>query len=326
MAIDRIQFLIGGLLNPGMTSSSQSASYRRVVTRVELALAGAEPAYGTVSVKLRLDGVEQTATYTLAAGLRYADNGASLVVDSGVVVDAVIIEGGGAADLDVRLEFSSTVGALGLNTTDLGLGTLGQLKRFLMNAAEVESPTYDSAITMIGRGMSKLFSNRTNRVLRRSVDAMESCPAVRSGYRAKCAPIEEVSLFEVKYGEAYGWSTVPVTSAIELIQPEDGLLRFYPAVMREGGLFRITLTGGYWVDLSDDDSGSCPQGATPLPEDLRLAWLMQCQHIWLNRDNLGIAYSPAGESKAKPIAMEHVTLLPLVGMTLANYSYAAVVR
>lgn len=326
MAIDHIQFTLGGRLSPGQLSSAQMTSYRRVAKRVELSLVGGAPADSLLTVRLRLNGVEQPALYSLPPGLCYAENAASLEVLSNVGVDVVVVSDGGAADLDVRVEFESAPNLLGLNTTDLGLGTLGQLKRFLMNAAEVESSTYDAAIAVIGKGVSKMFDYRTGRVLRRAEDAVETCPAYRSGYRAKHFPIESISRFEAKYNEVYGWADVVVTSAVENIEYENGILRMYEAVMRDAGQFRITLTGGYWVDISDDDSGTLPEGATALPDDLKMAWYLQCQHIWLNRDNLGIAYAPSGEVKSKPISMEKVTLLPLVGMTLANYSYPAVIR
>lgn len=59
-----------------------------------------------------------------------------------------------------------------------------------------------------------------------------------------------------------------------------------------------------------------PEGATALPADLKLAWLLQCEHLWRLRDPLGTAI--ASEETQSP-ALPAAQLVPEVERTLKTY-------
>jgi hypothetical protein len=81
-------------------------------------------------------------------------------------------------------------------------------------------------------------------------------------------------------------------------------------------LLRITYTGGYWYNTSEEVVEEMPVGATALPDDLQVAWLLQIQHLWALRDKLGIGIKadPGTESK-----LADYELLPSVERVLLGY-------
>jgi len=72
---------------------------------------------------------------------------------------------------------------------------------------------------------------------------------------------------------------------------------------------RITYTGGFWFDTTEDNSGVLPNAATPLPASVKLAWYLQCQNLWKRFDKLGaqIAQNPEQQS-----ALAAAELIPQV--------------
>lgn len=329
--IERILLSLGGFLSVGRESSAQRATYKRTLTRVSLTTKGANPAASNIGIKIRLDSVEQSTEYLLPAGLKYADNTSTLVVSANVNVDFIITTAPTdptPVDLDVWLEYNVGFEAVGQDTTDCGLGTLGELKRFCITSSLDGASTFNEAMIAIGRGTAKAFDVAVGRKLKRETGAVEQFVASRKNMVLAHTPVESVTKLELKYDETEGW--VDMTSGIAscLLNNLDGILTvpsdFWPlsAQFRHDvpGLWRVTLTGGYWYDPTDDGSGTKPTGATELPNDLKLAWLLQCQHLWVNRDNLGITWSPTGESRDTRKSLANVKFIPLVTQTLNDYS------
>ena len=59
-------------------------------------------------------------------------------------------------------------------------------------------------------------------------------------------------------------------------------------------------------------------GATALPDDLKLAWLLQCEHVWKLRDAQGVSLAEkAGTSPALTLA--GANLVPEVKAILDGY-------
>ena len=83
-----------------------------------------------------------------------------------------------------------------------------------------------------------------------------------------------------------------------------------------GSRLRITYTGGYWWDATENNTGVKPAPAIALPDDLKLAWVLQCSHLWQSKDRLG-----AGVSKepGKFSALKEYDLIPEVSALLRDY-------
>ena len=103
---------------------------------------------------------------------------------------------------------------------------------------------------------------------------------------------------------------------IDTLNEVSGLLYLLSTVGTPRGLLRVNYTGGYWVDISDNESGSLPSGATALPKDLQMAWLLQCQHIWSKRDNLGIDHAVEQDRRQ---TFTNLELVPEVKDILNDY-------
>jgi len=336
MATERILFNFSGFLSVGRVSSIQSAPYQRTVTQVELSTKGQNPAANPVGVQIRLNTTPQALQYVLPAGLRYADNGSGLIVPAGAQVDVIISTAtdADAADLDVWVSLDPGPVTAGVDTTDCGLGTLGQLKRFLINSSIVAQTTWDEQIKIIGRGVAKSFNNATGRILKRETGARETFGVTHRNLVFQHIPIEQISKLEVMYNTADGWIDISAGLAVCLLDNFEGILRIkdmWPAVdvfrHDQAGLYRATVDGGYWYDPTDNGTGTVPMqfdGVTPaniLTDDLQEAWFLQCQHLWVNRDNLGITWSPAGDTAHDTRkSLAGVKLLPTVAQVLTAYT------
>ena len=63
-----------------------------------------------------------------------------------------------------------------------------------------------------------------------------------------------------------------------------------------------------------------PSTATLIPGDLQLAWLLQCQHVWSQRDKLGLSLAEKPEAAA-PLAT--LDLVPQVRAALRPWLRAS---
>ena len=135
-------------------------------------------------------------------------------------------------------------------------------------------------------------------------------------------PIEAVSLVELKTDEATGWLTQ--AGVIRMNNLKAGLLTFWSMLGLETSLIRITYTGGFWYDAVEADPsadppvdpGEIPDGANPLPADLKLAWLLQCENIFAAHDKMGQSVSADPDAKSK---IATVALVPEVKRILDAY-------
>ncbi len=61
-----------------------------------------------------------------------------------------------------------------------------------------------------------------------------------------------------------------------------------------------------------------PTGSTLLPEAIRTAWLLQCEHVWRLRDKLGLSLGNTDGDKPAP-GLGSLDLIPLVQSMLKDY-------
>jgi len=293
MPIERITFDFPGLLTVGQVSQQSSADYDRTLVKVRLSTLGVNPSGADVTVQLRLASVAQATTYSLPAGLKFAENtAADVAVGEDVVHDFVVVTTGDAADLKVEAEFEVGVAAVGTNTTDVGLGTLGELKRFLLSAGVVAETTYDEAVTAIGRGVAGAIDRYCNRTFKRSAAATDDFRGGTDLLLLSRYPVESVTSVGLKtVGET---SFTAQTGVVDTAALNTGVLLLTGDLGTERDQIRATYAGGYWYDPTDDGTGTQPSGAALLPYDVKWAWLLQCQQVWQSRDALGVTHTGEG--------------------------------
>jgi hypothetical protein len=59
-------------------------------------------------------------------------------------------------------------------------------------------------------------------------------------------------------------------------------------------------------------AATLPEGATALPDDLKFAWLLQCEHLWKLRDKLGVSIAAPAGSQAPSLTLAGAELIPEV--------------
>lgn len=197
-----------------------------------------------------------------------------------------------------------------------GLSNLATLKAFLLPASLRSGTDDDATITAVGLGVAGLIEGYCGRAFQRTVGAADVFAADRAQFLLSRFPVESVSKFELKSTEAAGFVEQTLATYPRAIDLANGIVTLSGDAGDYFEQLRITYTGGYWWDTSEDSSGSLPSGATALPKALQLAWLMQCQHVWSALDKVGAALA---EAPGKATALDTLKLSPAVEQMLADF-------
>jgi len=318
MATERIQFSLPGFLTVDQVSQQARATYARTMKYVRLSTLGVNPSGADITVQLRLDNVAQATTYSLPAGLKSAENtAASVAVPLNTWHDFIVVTTGDAADLVVEAEFEVAVTTSGGSTTDLGLGTLVQLKRFLLSAGIVAETTYDEVLTFIGKGVAAQIDRHCNRTFKRGVSITEDFRGGTDYLPLARYPVESIASIGLKSsGESVFTTQADVIDTAAL---DTGCLLLTGYIGSERDQLRVTYTGGYWYDVSDDGSGSQPSGSTLLPAEIQMTWLYECQHVWEAANRLGITHIPQGDNALLNTRLGILELSPMSKAVLEPY-------
>ena len=195
-----------------------------------------------------------------------------------------------------------------------GFASLTKLKEQLLAEALRADTAYDAAITALGLGVAGAFDKFCNRKLARAVATTFTCRADRDHIYLDRYPIESISTVEMKVDQTTGWETQ--TDFVFNQEEASGFVYWGLFHGNHASQLRFTFTGGYWIDDSEESTGTLPAGATALPEDLRLAWYLQCKKVWEVNDPLG---TKLVTPKSEGPALGGLELLPLVQETLKPY-------
>ena len=124
-------------------------------------------------------------------------------------------------------------------------------------------------------------------------------------------PLEAITGLDVRDTAAAGW--VDSLLALDSYNPEAGTVYFSASL--DYAQLRVTYTGGFWWETAEPaDDGyptAQPAGAAALPDAIRTAWLVQCEHVWRRRDKLGISIGQTESDKPAP-GLTDLNLVPLV--------------
>ena len=193
-----------------------------------------------------------------------------------------------------------------------GLSSLLALKRHLLPASLLPGNDYDDLILSLGLGVAAAFERACNRHFQRVASDISIFSADRDQYYLLRYPLEAVSKVEQKDSDLAGWITL--TGVVQNTDVSSGLVDFGGVMGARFSLLRLTFTGGYWWDDTEDGSGVLPAGAAVLPADLAMAWHLQCRYLWSSMDILG-----TGLADPKKAVMPEIKLLPGVESALQPY-------
>lgn len=172
---------------------------------------------------------------------------------------------------------------------------LDRLKARILPPELAGQTRYDDRLAPMAEGVARAFDAYAGRALARAVSSVESHPGGRQTYSLSTYPVESVAAATLVHPDES-------ETEIEIARVNWGAGLVHFAAPAGGALdeLRLTVTGGYWVDLSEDGDGSKPSGAAAMPADLVDAWCLQCDHEARLRkifggakaEDVGKAYDP----------------------------------
>lgn len=198
-----------------------------------------------------------------------------------------------------------------------GLSNLINLKEQLLPGSVLAGGKYDTLIAAVGLGVADGFDLYTNRRLAYSAADTVTFTGDRYGFYLPRYPIHAVSAIETRGDAATGWESWG-TSLTDLYNynAETGWVDFGGVLGASSLMVRVTWSGGYWFDTSEEGTGTLTTGATALPASLLLAFYLQCKELWSKMDPLRVSMSSNPE---EGIALSKLDLVPTVKRTLDGY-------
>ena len=188
---------------------------------------------------------------------------------------------------------------------------LNQLKARILPAETSGATRFDERLRGIAEGVAAMFDCYTGRKLVREVGRIEDHPGGVGVIFLQAPPVEVLTTLTISYEEGDAFEAL----GYDRLSKKAGIIRFDEASPGDdGSTIRATYTGGYWVDTSEDLSGTLPNGATAIPGDLLDAWVMQVDHECRLRKVFG---GTQDEDIAASLAA--VGLVPRAEVTLKHY-------
>ena len=182
-------------------------------------------------------------------------------------------------------------------------------------------PKFDGVIMDIGLMTAAAMENFCNRRFARGTGLQDVFPADRASFILSHYPVEQITLVELKLKDADGF-VAQDRSFIESTGLSSGIVYLPDNVdaAEYWAQLRFTYDGGYFFETLEPDDKNYPSpmpaGATPLPADLRGAWLLQCRQVWDFCDKLGLA---AADKPKVQSALAELDWSPMVKGTLQRY-------
>lgn len=216
-----------------------------------------------------------------------------------------------------------------------GLSNLATLKSWLLAPTMVTSTDYDAQILAIGKAMAGLLEGYCDRKFARVADDLFECSADRWHVVLPRYPVEVVTKIEQNeppVATPAVWTEQ--TDVIEVQALDRGMLYFKAALATYRERVRVTYTGGFWWNQQEADYtppvapteedpnlSLLPEGATAVPDELQMAWRLQCEHVWSQRDKLGLelAKDPDGE-KPSVAAIQLLSIVQMLAQPFVRYS------
>jgi hypothetical protein len=192
-----------------------------------------------------------------------------------------------------------------------GFSNLDYLKKQILAKSQSADKRFDDLILALGLGVAGHFARICNRDWAYQAGCQEVAQGDRSFWFVRRSPVTQFTNVELRFFTADTWTSImgqPLAS-----DEEKGLIHFGYTLGRSPMQVRVTYSGGYiWEQLEPDDASypslipvditSNAAGLDPakfnLPDELRLAWVLQCKHAWKNQDKLGVDVLKDGDVKS----------------------------
>lgn len=193
------------------------------------------------------------------------------------------------------------------------LSSLTQLKAAILPAAMRSRTDFDTQLTTIGNAVQALFEQHCNRRLTYAASETHT----QNGADLLCLSLPRYPVVSVASLTLRDVSAVDTTLDLTetRLDKQAGLLHFRATPGDWYDQLLVVSTGGYYVDTSENQSGSLPSGATALPDDLRSAYYLQCKALAEAQGILGAGAAASEKDKTKAEA----DLLPMVASVLRQY-------
>lgn len=200
-----------------------------------------------------------------------------------------------------------------------GLSNLRTLKSHLLPQSWETENELDDLIADLGLGVAAMMEEYCGgRKFRRVVDDTFEQAADSRLVQLPRFPVEGTPTLAVRSAGESTWEDED--DAFDQVAEASGLLYLSVQLGTDRDRVRVTYTGGYWWDETEDNSDTLPAEATALPAALKLAWLQQCKHVFAQSEAL--FRRAVSEAQAKP-EVASVELLPSVKQALRPFSIFA---
>jgi hypothetical protein len=205
-----------------------------------------------------------------------------------------------------------------------GLGSLAELKDFLLakSMSSVADTANDTTIMKIGAGVAGMMADHCNRDWDYGEGKIDEFTANRAFIVARQYPLNlEIPIVIERCDSLVGgvqqWTPLP--GAAYNIAAQAGIVYLSGVQGDFMSRLRMTSAGGYWWEGLDANA-TPPTGAARVPHALRLAWLLQCQALWLVRDDLGTAIAgSSGGNAILGLSLPGYDLIPEVQALLSKF-------
>ena len=193
-----------------------------------------------------------------------------------------------------------------------GFGSIALLKSLVLPVTLRAETTWDEALARLGRGVVAQFEAHCSRTFQRAASTTMFCDAARRVISVPRLPLESVSEIALRLALESSY-----TAQADLIASTDlkaGIITLSQIPGTTQDHLRITYTGGWWWDTTEDSTGTLPTGAATVPDDMNMAWMLQVQHL-AQQHNLFTTQAVETKKGTFP----ETDLIPAVKRTLAGY-------
>jgi hypothetical protein len=198
-----------------------------------------------------------------------------------------------------------------------GLGSLANLKASVLPDGLRESTEYDNALLALGRGAADMMQVHCNRLFDRVEDDVFDCPAHTSALCVPRFPLEDIASLTMRPAGGTVWEDImdQVTNRFD----SAGVIELGAIMGTHQDVLRVTYTGGWWWDTTEDGTAVKPEGATELPYAVQHLWHMQCQAVIEHTNLLTTQSAKSSEESDSIRALRQLDMLPIVKSGLASY-------
>ena len=195
-----------------------------------------------------------------------------------------------------------------------GLATTLYLRTRLMPDEAAAETEWDAAVAALGNGVLGKFDRHANRLFSRAVGTVDQFSARASAWVLRRLPVESVA--SVALRDPSG-ALSPIAAGDYWLDRSAGLIESDVTTSDRRQQIEITYTGGYWLDPRN--GSAMPAGATPLPDDLLEAYVLQAQHEAEARGLFHAVSFRSQKDAASPKTADAGALLPSVIDVLRPY-------